>query len=151
MSTTKEAKRPTSEEQKVAMEAYDRLIESLKHIHSEYPEIELEETKERIKLPLKTLRLLSVILKEIARGNPVTVIPVATELTTQSAAELLGCSRPHLIKLLERGEMAYTKIGRHRRIKYQDVMAYKTKLKKEQRRLLIEMMKADEEDGLYDS
>jgi hypothetical protein len=56
-----------------------------------------------------------------------------------------------LIKLLENKEIEFTKIGKHRRIKYQDVIEYKKKVKAEQRKLLIEIMKADEESGLYDS
>ena len=30
---------------------------------------------------------------------PISVVPIATEMTTQAAAELLGCSRPHFVKL----------------------------------------------------
>lgn len=98
----------------------------------------------------QALQLLAQILKEISKGRPVSIVPIATELTTQAAAELLGCSRPHLIKLLEQGTIPFTKVGKHRRIKYQDILDYKKKMKAEQRRLIIEMMKADEESGLYD-
>ena len=143
--------RPSKEEQKAAMESYDALAAALDQVHSDYPEIELEETKERIKIPLKALQLLAKILKETSQGKPVSIVPIATEITTQAAAELIGCSRPHLVKLLEIGEISYTKIGKHRRIKYQDIIDYKRKMKAKQRKLLIEIMKADEETGLYDS
>ncbi|MGO1521611.1 MAG: helix-turn-helix domain-containing protein, partial [Sphingobacterium sp.] len=73
------------------------------------------------------------------------------EVTTQKAAEILGCSRPHLVKLLEEGEIEYTKIGKHRRIKFEDVMKYKQSRKEEQKKHLIDIMNADEETGLYDS
>ena len=143
--------RPTKEEQKSAMESYDALAAALDQIHSDYPEIEIAETNERIKIPIKALQLLAKILKETSLGKPVSIVPIATEITTQAAAELIGCSRPHLIKLLETGEIGYTKIGKHRRIKYQDIIEYKRKMKVEQRRRLIEIMKADEESGLYDT
>ncbi len=151
MKSTDEVKRPTKEEQKAAMESYDALASTLEQIQSDYPEIEIEETNERIKIPLSALKLLARILKETSQGKPVSIVPIATEITTQAAAEIIGCSRPHLIKLLERGEIKFTKIGKHRRIKYQDVLEYKKKVKAEQRKLLIEIMKADEESGLYDS
>ncbi len=151
MKSTDEVKRPTKEEQKAAMKSYDALSSTLEQIQSDYPEIEIEETNERIKIPLSALKLLARILKETGRGKPVSIVPIATEITTQAAAEIIGCSRPHLIKLLERGEIKFTKIGKHRRIKYQDVLEYKKKVKAEQRKLLIEIMKADEESGLYDS
>ncbi len=151
MESIDEVKRPTKEEQKAALESYDALASTLEQIHSDYPEIEIDETKERIKIPLNTLKLLAKILKETSQGRPVSIVPIATEITTQAAAELLGCSRPHLVKLLEEGKINFTKIGKHRRIKYQDVLEYKKQLKDKQRKLLIEIMKADEESGLYDS
>lgn len=143
--------RPSKEEQRTAMVSYDALAAALKQIHSDCPEIEIEETKERIKIPLKALQLLAKILKETSQGKPISIVPIATEITTQAAAELLGCSRPHLVKLLENGEINFTKIGKHRRIKYQDIIDYRKKMKANQRKLLIEIMKADEETGLYDS
>lgn len=151
MNNIENIERPSKEEQKAAMESYDALAAALDQIQSEYPEIEIEENNERIKIPLKALQLLAKILKETSQGKPVSIVPIATEITTQAAAELIGCSRPHLVKLLENGEINFTKIGKHRRIKYQDVIDYKKKMKAEQRRLLIEIMKADEEAGLYDS
>ncbi len=151
MKSIESSKRPTKEEQKAAMESYNALAATLAQIQSENPEIEIEETNERIKIPLKALKLLAKILKETSEGRPISIVPIATEMTTQAAAELLGCSRPHLVKQLERGEIQFTKVGRHRRIKYQDVIDYKRKLKADQRKLLIEIMKADEETGLYDT
>jgi len=151
MKSIDDIKKPTKEEQKAAMKSYNALASTLERVHSEYPEIEIEETNERIKIPLNALKLLAKILKETSQGKPISIVPIATEITTQAAAELIGCSRPHLIKLLEKGEIKYTKIGKHRRIKYQDVLEYKRKVKAEQRKLLIEIMKADEESGLYDS
>jgi excisionase family DNA binding protein len=151
MESIDEIMRPTKEEQKAAMESYDALASTLEQIHSDFPEIEIEETNERIKIPLNALKLLAKILKETSQGKPISIVPIATEITTQAAAELIGCSRPHLIKLLEKGEIKFTKIGKHRRIKYQDVLEYKKKIKAEQRKLLIEIMKSDEESGFYDS
>jgi len=164
MNNIDKIERPSKEEQKAAMKSYDALAATLNQIHSVYPVIEIEETNEKIRIPLKALQLLAKILKETSQGKPVSIVPIetsqgkpvsilpiATEITTQAAAELIGCSRPHLIKLLESGEISYTKIGKHRRIKYQDVIDYKIKMKAKQRKLLIEIMKADEETGLYDS
>ncbi|MCC5936228.1 MAG: helix-turn-helix domain-containing protein [Lunatimonas sp.] len=151
MNNIENIERPSKEEQKAAMLSYDALAAALDQIHSEYPEIEIEETNDRIKIPLKALQLLAKILKETSNGKPVSIVPIATEITTQAAAELIGCSRPHLVKLLENGEISFTKVGKHRRIKYQDIINYKRKMKEEQRKLLIEIMKSDEESGLYDS
>jgi excisionase family DNA binding protein len=143
--------KPSKEEQKTAMYSYDALKATLDQVHSEFPEIAIEETNKKIKIPLNALRLLADILKETSQGRPVSIVPIATEITTQAAAELLGCSRPHLVKLLEEGKIPFTKIGKHRRIRCHDVIDYKKKMKAEQRKLLVEIMKADEEAGLYET
>lgn len=151
MTTNENIERPSKAEQKAAMESYDALAAVLENLKTDFPEIEIEETKERIKIPQRALQLLAKILKEISLGKPVTIVPLATEMTTQAAAELLGCSRPHFIKLLESGKIHFTKVGKHRRIRYQDVVDFKREMKLEQRKLLAEIMKSDEELGLYDS
>lgn len=151
MNSLKSIEKPSKKEQKAAMASYGALAAALEQIHSEYPEIEIEETNERIKVPLSALKLLAKILKETSQGKPISIVPMANEITTQAAAELLGCSRPHLVKLLEQGDISFTKIGKHRRIRYQDLLDYKKKMKAKQRALLTEIMKADEEAGLYDS
>ena len=146
-STTK----PSKVEQKVALESYKALSEVIENVHLDNPVIEIEETKEKIKIPLTALKLLVEILKATSQGKPISIVPIATEMTTQAAADLLGCSRPHLVKLLEENEIEYTKIGKHRRVKFEDVMSYKKRSKAKQKELLINIMNADEESGLYDT
>lgn len=144
MTTTNEIRKPSKEERKLALESYSSLISAIDQLKTDQVEIEIEETSEKIKLPVKALNFLSEILKAMSQGKPISIVPLATEVTTQSAAEILGCSRPHLVKLLEEGKIEYTKVGKHRRIKYDDVINYKLKMKDEQKKHLIEMMHADE-------
>lgn len=151
MTTTNEIKKPSKEERRLALKSYSSLISTIDQLKTDQVEIEIEETSEKIKLPVKALNFLSEILKAMSQGKPISIVPLATEVTTQSAAEILGCSRPHLVKLLEEGKIEYTKVGKHRRIKYEDVINYKRKMKEEQKKHLIEMMHADEDLGLYDS
>jgi excisionase family DNA binding protein len=146
-----EIRKPTKEEQRAARESYEALASSIEQLRTEMPEIEIEETEEKIRIPLSALRFLAKILKEISRGNPISIVPIATEMTTQAAAELLGCSRPHFVKLLEEGKIPYTKIGKHRRIKYEDVLIFRKEMKARQRTKIQELMQLDEESGLYDT
>lgn len=151
METYNNINKPSKDEQKVAIASYDSLAAVLKELKSKNPEIEIEETQERIKIPLSALKLLGDILEAMSQGKPFSLVPFATEVTTQKAAEILGCSRPHFVKLLEDGAIDFTKIGKHRRVKFEDVMEYKRKMKAEQKQRIIDIMKSDEALGLYDS
>jgi excisionase family DNA binding protein len=76
---------------------------------------------EPLSIPLSALRLFGLILDEMARGNIVMLAPVHAELTTQEAADLLHVSRPFLIKLVEENAIPCRKVGRHRRIRFDDM------------------------------
>jgi excisionase family DNA binding protein len=143
--------KPSKEEQKIANESYGTLASVVRDLNVENPEIEIEETKERIKIPLRALKLLGEILQAMSQGKPISLVPLATEVTTQRAAEIIGCSRPHFVKLLEEGKIDFIKVGKHRRIKFDDVIRYKKKMKSEQKKHLINIMKSDEDLGLYDT
>lgn len=151
MEQYKNIKRPSKEEQLTAMESYNALAATLEELTNKNPEIEIEETSEKIKIPLKALKLLAKILKATSEGKTISLVPLATEMTTQSAAEFLGCSRPHLVKLLEEGKIPFAKVGKHRRVKFEDVVNYKNEMKAHQEQILMDIMKSDEELGLYDS
>ncbi|HDR9481647.1 MULTISPECIES: helix-turn-helix domain-containing protein [Burkholderia] len=84
-----------------------------------------ENRAHQVELPTSALRLLVDILAELADGNAVKVVPVHAELTTQEAADLLNVSRPHLIKLLESNALPYHRTGKHRRVRFSDLMHYK--------------------------
>lgn len=79
----------------------------------------------RVELPTSALRLLVDILAELAEGNAVKVVPVHAELTTQEAADMLNVSRPHLVKLLEEGALPFHRAGKHRRVRFADLMQFK--------------------------
>lgn len=147
MEALEEIRKPSKSEQKAAKESYNALASAIKQINTDKTEIEIEETNEKIEIPLRALKLLSDILKAMSQGKPISIVPVAAEVTTQKAAEILGCSRPHLVKLLEEGKIEFIKVGRHRRIKVEDVLRYKKQMKEEQKKHIIDIMNFDEEIG----
>ncbi len=66
----------------------------------------------------------------MSKRKAITFIPSDSELSTQQAADMLGVSRPHLVKLLEQGKIPYRKIGGHRRILFEDLEKYDKDLRK---------------------
>ena len=88
------------------------------------------------------------LLRLVASGRGFRMIPVDAELTTQQAADLLNVSRPHLVKLLEGGKIAFFKTGRHRRVKTADLFQYKKKRDTGRSDALSELAAMDMESGL---
>jgi len=72
------------------------------------------------------------------------------ELTTQQAADILGVSRPTLVKLLEDGTMPFRTIGVDRRIKAAEVFAYLDEERRRQDSALDELVAINQPAGLYD-
>lgn len=91
------------------------------------------------------------MLSQIAQGNAVTLLPIPAELTTQEAANLLNVSRPHLVKLLEAGEIPFHKVGTHRRVRFEDLMRYKEHINQKRMEALDELAAQAQELNLgYD-
>lgn len=113
--------------------------------------LKVDDEPDTVVLPAGAVRLLMDILGQIAQGNAVTLVPIHAELTTQQAADLMNVSRPYLIKLLEAGELGYHMVGSHRRIKAEDLFAYKDKLQAKSAAAQDEMARLSQDLGFgYD-
>jgi excisionase family DNA binding protein len=102
---------------------------------------------EKLEIPLAALRLMTMILAEMGRGNAVTLTPVHAELTTHQAARFLNVSRPYLIKQLESGRLPYHKVGTHRRIALRDLLEYQERSNAERDSALKELARMTQELG----
>ena len=129
---------PTAEEVAIARDS-GRALSAHLQTRAQTQQIEIFDDKgvsHAVRLPVSALRLLVDVLTEIGEGNAVSVIPIHAELTTQDAADVLNVSRPFLVQLLERGEIPFHKVGTHRRVSYQDVIAYRERIDAERSKAL---------------
>ncbi|MDF1667931.1 MAG: excisionase family DNA-binding protein [Planctomycetota bacterium] len=102
-------------------------------------------------VPVEVLKLLAGILKQLAEGNTISIVPYNQELTTQQAADILNVSRPYLVKsILDQGDMPFRHVGNRRRIRFQDLMEYRKRDSEKRQKILDEMTAETEELGLYD-
>jgi excisionase family DNA binding protein len=101
-------------------------------------------------LPDELRTVLATVVSSMHRGQAVTLAPLALRLTTQEAADVLGVSRPTLIKLLEQGRIPYETPNRHRRIRLVDLLAYQETRRGERREALGELAREAQELVLYD-
>ncbi|MGH2588506.1 MAG: excisionase family DNA-binding protein [Dehalococcoidia bacterium] len=102
-----------------------------------------------MELPASVTSLLRRVVKLLADGHAVAVEPLERELTTQQAAEILNVSRPYLVRLLDRGDIPWTRTGTHRRVRLRDLLLYKQNRDAERRVALRELTRLSDELGLY--
>ena len=142
---------PTEADTQLAQESSRRLAKMLSARRKKPLRVSIrpdDEPEETIAIPVSAFRLLGDILTEMAKGNAVTLIPVHAELTTQQAADLLNVSRPFLIEQLERGRLPFRKVGSHRRILFQDLMAHKREIDSNRQKALEELASQAQELGM---
>jgi len=132
---------PTVEDVRLAMASSRRLAPfSNKNLN-----VRIGETNETVELPAVAVRLLVDLLTEMAEGNAVTLIPIHAELTAQKAADLLGVSRPFLVKQLTDNVIPFRKVGTHRRILFSDLMKYKQQIDEKRLEALEELAEQAQE------
>ena len=89
-----------------------------------------------IQFPEPLFHVLTKAVRMMASGQAVILLSENEEFTTQAAANHLGMSRPHLIKLLDRDEIAFHYVGTHRRIYLKNLKEFEIKRDRSRRQSL---------------
>ena len=95
--------------------------------------------------------LLLLILRNLQAGRAISIVPEHQQLTTQRAADILGVSRPFLVRLLESGDIPFHMVGSHRRIYLRDLLEYKRQRDAARHEAINNMARAEMEAGTYDT
>ncbi len=128
--------------------------ESVRHLVALFrsetkPPALVNESGHRLELPRPIYELLVRVASAMQEGKVISLVPEMQELTTQAAANILGVSRPHLIKLLESGQLPFHKVGAHRRIRMKDLLTFQQTRDQDRRKALDELARKAQEAGLY--
>ena len=138
-------------EHQAQVEALSKALEGMAQ-QPRVPKCQLVGPKgESIAVPESIFYVLERVAEVLARGDSITVVPVGREVTTQQAADLLNVSRQYLVRLLDEGQLPFRKIGKHRRLRIEDVLAFKETRDKDRRAGLRELSRMSEELGGYDA
>jgi excisionase family DNA binding protein len=103
---------------------------------------------EQIELPATVYRVLVQVVDALAAGKAVTVTPTEPQLTTQQVADLLGVSRPTVVRLIDSGELQAERNGNRRRVLLSDALAYRERRRARQYAMLAATaVDIDDEDN----
>ena len=87
---------------------------------------------DQVELPEEIYLVLRQAVEAMQRGLSVTISPQSRTLTTQQAADLLNVSRPTVIKILDKGKLAFERVGTHRKIRLADLLEFREERRREQ-------------------
>jgi len=137
-------------EQRADLAALVRLLGTVAHGHQQGACKLVGPSGEERSIPDSVFYVLERVAEVMARGDSITIVPVGKEMTTQQAADLLNVSRQYLIRLLDEGRIPFTKTGKHRRLRIEDVLAFKEVRDRDRKAGLDELVRMSEELGGYE-
>ncbi|MFI5614984.1 helix-turn-helix domain-containing protein [Amycolatopsis sp. NPDC051903] len=129
---------------------FEHVAEVLAEHDALHPALLISPDGAKVELPAPLYDVLRRAALTMAKGMGVTLQSANAELTTQQAADLLGIARPTLVRLLERDEIPFHTVGRHRRVELTDLLAYDARVRRQREALLVEMAMESADDGLDD-
>jgi excisionase family DNA binding protein len=145
---------PASEmEAEMAGVATACLVAALDHSHADTIKVTIETDDGAggeapvLMLPPRALRFFADVLRQMAKREPMMLVPQKLELTTQQAAAHLNVSRPFVIREIEAGRLKCRLVNRHRRIEFEELTRYKEAQKQRSAEALKRLSDLSQEMG----
>jgi excisionase family DNA binding protein len=142
-------------EAEMAAVAHQCLVAALDHPKADHIKVILKLAEAEtgrdapvLELPPKALRFFADVLRQMAKREPMLLMPQKHELTTQDAANFLNVSRPFVVKEIEAGNLKCRLVGAHRRIEFEELRRYMAEQKRRSEGKLQELAKLSQELNL---
>jgi len=101
-----------------------------------------------VSLSRETAEFMALVADAKAHGREVVFCRVPDELSPEEAARMLGVSRPHVRKLMERGDLPFRMVGSHHRIPLADLRHYQDAERKRRHEALVDYFSVENELGI---
>lgn len=101
------------------------------------------ETGKAIEVPAGLAEILDSIVHRMEQGGRVVLESMPELLTTSTAADVLGVSRPTLVKLITDGKLPAVMRGTHRRVRWSDLSAFRQAREVERSHAIGDLLEAD--------
>lgn len=101
-----------------------------------------------VEVPPAALKLIGQLLGAMSEGRPISLVASSQEFSTVEAAHFLNVSRPFVIKEIDAGRLPYRMVGTHRRVAFEDLIAYARRMRERQEVALERMVENARELGL---
>jgi excisionase family DNA binding protein len=142
-------------EAEMAAVAHQCLVAALDHSKADHIKVILDLAEDDggkqspvLEVPPRALRFFADVLRQMAKREPMLLIPQKHELTTQEAASLLNVSRPFVVNEIEAGRLKCRLVGTHRRIEFEELRRYMAEQKQRSDKALQDLTKLSEDLGL---
>lgn len=91
-------------------------------------------------LPPEINAVIAKVLRAIKEDLPISISTLPREVTTTTAASMLGITRPTLMKHVRNGRIPSHMVGSHHRLLSRDVLTFREELKAEKRQAVFALM-----------
>lgn len=94
---------------------------------------------DRVELTEQLHEILKRVVHALSHGQSISILTRDQEISTQQAAEILGLSRPTVVRLIEDGELhAHVPGAIRRKLRLADVLAYREELRARRNKFITE-------------
>ncbi len=142
----------SSAEAEMAATATACIIAALDHSNAQQIKLTIDvgadgEALPELIVPPRALRFFADVLRQMAKREPMVLVPQKCELTTQEAAAFLNVSRPFVIKEINEGRLNCRLVNNHRRIEFEELVRYQNEQKKRSEEALRKIREYSDEIG----